>query len=132
MAPSIWQTTSWNQVRYWGISPSFAVVSEPEPNGVAETFNRTIKEQVIYGGVFRNIEDLRTAIADFINKYNQQWLIESWAIARPHRPDGNTVKRSQMNNVVSKEPGALLTNELDSTLSVRSKAMCQADVVECV
>ena len=64
-----------NQVRYWGIRPSFAFVSEPETNGVAERFNRTLKEQAIYGRVFRNIEEVRSAVADFIKKYNQQWLI---------------------------------------------------------
>lgn len=63
------------QVRYWGINPSFAFVSEPETNGVAERFNRTIKEQAVYGRVFRNIEEVRSAVADFIAKYNQQWLI---------------------------------------------------------
>jgi hypothetical protein len=25
--------------------------------------------------VFRNIEEVRSAVADFIKKYNQQWLI---------------------------------------------------------
>ena len=63
------------QVRFWGIQPSFAFVSEPETNGVAERFNRTLKEQAIYGRVFRNIEEVRSAVADFIEKYNQQWLI---------------------------------------------------------
>jgi transposase InsO family protein len=63
------------QVRFWGIQPSFAFVSEPETNGVAERFNRTLKEQVIYGRVFQNIQDVRLAVADFITKYNQQWLV---------------------------------------------------------
>ena len=63
------------QVRYWGIEPSFAFVSEPETNGVAERFNRTLKEQVIYGRIFRNIEEVRSAVAEFIKRYNQQWLI---------------------------------------------------------
>jgi transposase InsO family protein len=63
------------QVRFWGIQPSFAFVSEPQTNGVAERFNRTLKEQVIYGRVFQNIQDVRSAVAAFINKYNQQWLV---------------------------------------------------------
>ena len=63
------------QVRFWGIQPSFAFVSEPETNGVAERFNRTVKEQAVYGRVFRNIEEVRLAVAEFITKYNQQWLI---------------------------------------------------------
>ena len=63
------------QVRFWEIQPSFAFVSEPETNGVAERFNRTLKEQAVYGRVFQNINDVRLAVADFIKKYNQQWLI---------------------------------------------------------
>jgi transposase InsO family protein len=64
-----------NQIRFWGIQPSFAFVSEPETNGVAERFNRTLKEQAIYGRVFRNIQEFRSAVADFIQQYNQHWLI---------------------------------------------------------
>ena len=33
------------QIRYWGIHPSFGFVEEPETNGVAERWNRTLKEQ---------------------------------------------------------------------------------------
>lgn len=71
------------QVRYWGIQPSFAFVSEPETNGVAERFNRTLKEQAIYGRVFRNIEEVRSAVADFIKNYNQQWLIAKLGYRSP-------------------------------------------------
>ena len=37
------------QIRYWGIHPSFGFVEEPETNGVAERWNRTLKEQAIHG-----------------------------------------------------------------------------------
>ena len=63
------------QVRFWRIQPSFAFVSAPETNGVAERFNRTLKEQVVYERVFQNIEDVRSAVAAFLTKYNQQWLV---------------------------------------------------------
>jgi len=46
-----------------------------QDSGVAERFNRTLKEQVIYGRVFQNIQDVRSAVAAFTNKYNQQWLV---------------------------------------------------------
>jgi transposase InsO family protein len=65
-----------NQVRFWGIQPSFGFIQEPETNGVAERFNRTLKEQAIYGRVFRNLEEVRTAVAKFIDTYNQRWLIQ--------------------------------------------------------
>ncbi len=41
------------QIRYWGIHPSFGFVEEPETNGVAERWNRTLKEQAIHGRSFR-------------------------------------------------------------------------------
>jgi putative transposase len=74
-----------NQIKFWGIAPSFAFVAEPETNGVAERFNRTLKEQVIYGRHYRNIEELRTAISDFMNRYNQYWLIEKLGFKSPRQ-----------------------------------------------
>ncbi len=65
-----------NQVRFWGIQPSFGFLQEPETNGVAERFNRTLKEQAIYGRVFRDIEEVRAAVAAFIESYNEHWLIQ--------------------------------------------------------
>ena len=34
-----------NQIKFWGIQPSYAFVEQPQTNGVAERFNRTLKEQ---------------------------------------------------------------------------------------
>jgi transposase InsO family protein len=36
-------------IEFWGIDTSFAFVAEPQTNGVAERFNRTLKERVIQG-----------------------------------------------------------------------------------
>ena len=65
-----------NQVRFWGIKPSFAFVEEPQTNGVAERFNRTLKEQVIYGAIFRNVEEVRAAVGRFVETYNNEWRVE--------------------------------------------------------
>ncbi len=54
-----------NQIRFWGIAPSFAFVAEPQTNSVAERFNRTLKEQAIYGRTFRNLEEVRKTVTDF-------------------------------------------------------------------
>ena len=72
-----------NQTKYWGIQPSFSFVSQPETNGVAERFNRTLKEQAIYGRVFQNIEQVRIAVRDFIKKYNEQWLVAKLGYRSP-------------------------------------------------
>jgi putative transposase len=46
-----------NQLRFWGMAPSFAFVAEPETNGVAERFIRTLKEQAIYGRIFCTVAE---------------------------------------------------------------------------
>lgn len=74
-----------NQVRYLGMQMSFAFVREPQTNGVAERFNRTLKEQVIHGRVFRNVEDLRAAIGIFVKRYNEEWLVEKLGFVSPRR-----------------------------------------------
>ena len=43
--------------RYWGIRPSYGFVEEPETNGVAERWNRTLKEQAIHGRIFQNLKE---------------------------------------------------------------------------
>jgi transposase InsO family protein len=64
------------QLKFWGIASSFAFVREPETNGVAERFNRTLKEQVIYSRTFMNIEEVRVAMTKFVRQYNQLWQVE--------------------------------------------------------
>jgi len=74
-----------NQVRFWGIKPSFAFVEQPQTNGVAERFNRTLKEQVIYGRIFRNIDDVRRAVGKFVEDYNAQWRVEKNGFLSPRQ-----------------------------------------------
>ena len=72
-----------NQVRFWGIAPSFAFVAEPQTNGVAERFNRTLKEQAIHGRVFRNVEEVRAAVTEFKERYNRHWRLEKLGFMSP-------------------------------------------------
>jgi putative transposase len=72
-----------NQVRFWGIAPSFAFVAEPQTNGVAERFNRTLKEQAIHGRIFRNVEEVRAAVIDFKDRYNRHWRLEKLGFMSP-------------------------------------------------
>lgn len=72
-----------NQIRYWGITPNMGFVREPETNGVVERFNRTFKEQVIHGRVFRGVEDLRESVEKFIRDYNKSWLLEKLNFKSP-------------------------------------------------
>ncbi len=73
------------QVRFWGITPSFAFVEQPQTNGVAERFNRTLKEQAIYGAVFRNVEEVRLAVGKFVETYNAEWRVEKNGFRSPQQ-----------------------------------------------
>jgi putative transposase len=63
------------QVNYLGIEVSFGLVRQPETNGVAERFHRTLKEQVIDGKVFKNTDEVRETIKQFVDVYNEKWLV---------------------------------------------------------
>lgn len=63
------------QVRYWGVESSFGLVRQPETNGVAERFHRTLKEQVIEGRVFNTVDEVRRAVKLFVEVYNEKWLV---------------------------------------------------------
>ena len=66
-----------------GIAPSFSFVEEPQTNGVIERFNRTLKEQVVYGRTFRSIDEVRTAKPDFRQEYNRQWRLAKLGFLTP-------------------------------------------------
>ena len=74
-----------NQVRFWGIKPCFAFVEQPQTNGVVERFNRTLKEQAIYGRIFRNTDDVRRAVGKFVEDYNTQWRVEKNGFLSPRQ-----------------------------------------------
>ena len=71
------------QIRYWGVHPSFGFVEEPETNGVAERWNRTLKEQAIHDRIFQNLEAVRAAVANFVERYNQTWRLEKLGYHTP-------------------------------------------------
>jgi transposase InsO family protein len=83
-----------NQIKFWGIAPSFAFVREPETNGVVERFNRTLKEQAIYGRTFRTIEEVRAAMAIFVNNYNQLWQVEKLNFKSPDQAREDFYKKA--------------------------------------
>jgi transposase InsO family protein len=69
--------TAWiNEVKWLGLTIAPSYVGEPQCNGVAERFMRTLKEQCLYLHQFENLEVARAAIAAFIARYNTEWLIE--------------------------------------------------------
>jgi transposase InsO family protein len=65
-----------NEVKWLGCTISPSYVGEPECNGIAERFMRTLKEQCIYLHQFASLEEARRIIGQFIARYNGEWLIE--------------------------------------------------------
>ena len=97
-----------NQLRYWGIHPSFGFLEEPETIGVVERWNRTLKEQAVYGRVPRNLADVRAAVAEFVERYNQYWRLEKLAYRTPSEARQEYVLRqAALRKRVSKKPGAV-------------------------
>jgi transposase InsO family protein len=72
-----------NEVKWLGITISPSYVGEPECNGVIERFMRTLKEQCLYLHRFQTLEEARTVIAEFIDRYNREWLIERLGYRTP-------------------------------------------------
>jgi putative transposase len=71
------------QIRYWGITPSFAFIEQPQTNGVAERFNRTLKEQAIHGRIFQTLDEVREAVRQFVERYNREWRLEKLDFQTP-------------------------------------------------
>lgn len=65
-----------NEVRFLGIEPSPAFVRQPEGNGCIERFFRTLKEQLLWIRRFSDLAQLRAALSEFRDRYNQHWIIE--------------------------------------------------------
>ena len=74
-----------NQIKYWGITPSYAFIEQPQTNGVAERFNRTFKGQIIHGHTYQNLAELRTAVREFVECYNSMWLVEKIGYRTPRQ-----------------------------------------------
>jgi putative transposase len=72
-----------NQLKFFGMAPSFAFVRQPETNGVAERFIRTLKEQIVFGRIYHDIEEVRAAVRAYLERYNQHWLLEKNAYRSP-------------------------------------------------
>lgn len=65
-----------DELKFLGIESSPAFVREPEGNGVAERFIRTLKEQLLWVRTFDTVEKLRQALLEFKERYNRGWLCE--------------------------------------------------------
>ena len=63
------------ELRFLGIKSSPSFVREPQGNGIAERFVRTLKENLLWIRRFDTVEELRLALLTFKNVYNLKWMI---------------------------------------------------------
>jgi putative transposase len=64
------------EIAFLGMESSPSLVRQPECNGCVERFIRTLKEQLLWVRVFQNVEELRCALAEFRERYNQHWIVQ--------------------------------------------------------
>ena len=74
-----------SEIAFLGIEASPSFVRQPEGNGVAERFIRTLKENLLWVRHFETIEALRLALLDFAATYNATWLRERHGYKTPNQ-----------------------------------------------
>jgi transposase InsO family protein len=73
------------ELAFLGMSSSPSFVREPEGNGVAERFIRSLKENLLWVRHFATIAELVEALREFKRTYNEQWLIERHGFRSPRQ-----------------------------------------------
>jgi transposase InsO family protein len=63
-------------IAWLGISDDPAFLGEPETNGCAERWIRTLKDQCLWTTLHDTVDELRQAVAGFVQRYNSSWLIQ--------------------------------------------------------
>ena len=74
-----------DEIAFLGVEGSPSFVRQPEGNGVAERFIRTLKENFLWVHTFETIEELRRALRDFIAHYNATWLVARHGYHTPNQ-----------------------------------------------
>ena len=76
-----------DEIKCLGIEASPSFVREPEGNGVAERFIRTLKENLLWVRTFKTIEELRAELVAFARRYNETWLVRGMDTKTPPRSE---------------------------------------------
>jgi putative transposase len=82
------------ELTFLGMESSPSFVREPEGNGCAERFIRTLKENLLWVRTFDTVAELAEALSEFKRTYNERWLIRRHG----HRPPGQ-VRRDLLGGV---------------------------------
>ena len=65
-----------DEIEFLGMTSSPSFVREPEGNGCAERFIRTLKENLLWVRTFETVEELRLAVLEFKKTYNDKWIMQ--------------------------------------------------------
>jgi len=71
------------EIKWLGIKSSPSFIRMPECNGCAERFIRTLKENLLWVRHFKTIEDLRLALLEFRETYNEKWIMQRHSYKTP-------------------------------------------------
>ena len=63
------------ELTFLGMTSSPSFVREPEGNGIAERFIRTLKENLLWVRSFATVAEMVESLGEFGLLYNDQWLI---------------------------------------------------------
>jgi len=74
-----------DEIAFLGIESTPSFVRQPEGNGVAERFIRTLKENFLWVHAFDTIEELRRGLQEFIAHYNATWLVARHGYRTPNQ-----------------------------------------------
>ena len=74
-----------DEIAFLGIESSPSFVRQPEGNGVAERFIRTLKENFLWVHTFDTLEELRRGLQDFVAHYNATWLVARHGYRTPNQ-----------------------------------------------
>jgi transposase InsO family protein len=77
------------EIDFLGMRSSPSFVREPEGNGCAERFIRTLKENLLWVRTFETVEQLRLAVLEFKKTYNEQWIVQRLREQRPSQTRKN-------------------------------------------
>ena len=90
------------EIAFLGMEASPSFVRQPEGNGVAERFFRTLKEQLLWVRTFQTLEELQEALRAFRIWYNANWLIQRHGHRTPDQ-----VRAGQHDEAMAATPTAI-------------------------
>lgn len=74
-----------SEVTFLGLEYSPSFVRSPECNGIIERFHRTLNEQIFSGKEFESIDKAKIEIEDFIERYNEKWILHRLGLKSPNQ-----------------------------------------------